>query len=310
MTQATHLRSLQAIELAIRTGSLKAAGERLKITPAAVGQRIKLLEDYLGVDLLVRRRTGIAPTRALEAALPHLIAAFREVDTVAQLLDFQRMHELQIVADSDWAELWLLPRLPQFRQTHPNTRFCVNGVGDVPVRLGQADCEIWFGAPRAGAHEHFLFRDYLAPIGSPENTLRTSKVPGDVRLEGFPLLHLNCYNGDPDAMSWPKWIERFGSRKTAPGRGIRYQRVAHALEAVYSNAGLIICGLALTEQGRVEKRLSLPFPISHGAWTGHAYRVNFREGSLKRTQTVQFRDWLLEEAGATETRLRGLTKAV
>ena len=56
MAVTTHLKSLQALELAVRTGSFKAAAETLGITPAAIGQRIRSLEDYLGTDLLVRGR--------------------------------------------------------------------------------------------------------------------------------------------------------------------------------------------------------------------------------------------------------------
>ena len=306
MAQPSHLRSMQALELAIRTGSLQAAAAELGITPAAVGQRIKLLEDYLGVSLLVRGRSGVRPTRALESALPHLSAAFREVETVARFLDFQRVHELHIVAESDWADLWLKPRLPKFREAHPNTRFCVNGVGDVPVRLGQADCEIWFGEAR-GTTEDILFRDYLAPVSSPENTTRILKLPSDECLEGFPLLHLDCYDADPHAIGWPEWIRKYGHRRTAPERGIRYRKVVNSLEAVYANAGLMICGLALIETGYAEQKLSLPFPLSHGEWSGHAYRISFRDSALRRSRAVQFRDWMLKEAAATEERLRELS---
>ena len=34
----------------------------------------------------------------------------------------------------------LKPRLPRFRERHPNIRFCINGEGDVPIRLGRVDC--------------------------------------------------------------------------------------------------------------------------------------------------------------------------
>jgi LysR family glycine cleavage system transcriptional activator len=45
MVAVTHLKSLQAVELAIRKGSLKEAADVLGITPAAVGQRVRALED-------------------------------------------------------------------------------------------------------------------------------------------------------------------------------------------------------------------------------------------------------------------------
>ena len=68
MTAVSHLKSFQALELALRTGSLKAAADALAITPAAVGQRIKALEDYLGIDLVVRARSGLCPTATLSLA--------------------------------------------------------------------------------------------------------------------------------------------------------------------------------------------------------------------------------------------------
>src|SRR4029077_3145735 len=105
----SHLKALQALELALRLGSLQAAGSALWITPAAVGQRIKTLEDYLGVDLVVRGRSGLRPAPALSKALPHLSRAFVELAGAAEALEFQRVNEIQIAADTDWAELWLKP---------------------------------------------------------------------------------------------------------------------------------------------------------------------------------------------------------
>ena len=115
MDQPSHLRSLQALELALRSGSLKAAAAQLAITPAAVGQRLKALEDYLGVDLVVRGRSGLQPTPELSGALPHLHAAFRELAQAADLLELQRGQQIRIAAASDVADLWLAPRLPTFR---------------------------------------------------------------------------------------------------------------------------------------------------------------------------------------------------
>jgi len=304
MTATTHLRALQAVELAIRKGSLKGAAEELAITPAAIGQRIKSLEEYLGFDLLVRGRSGIRPTPELEAALAHLGAAFRELDTVARILDFQRVHEIHISADSDWAELWLRPRLAEFREQNPNTLFCINGVGDVPVRLGEADCTVRFGADDPEAAEDLLFHDYLLPLSSPENTQRVASLPKEERLEGFPLLHLNCYTTEAGDLGWIDWIEAFGYRKTAPGRGIRYQRLVHALEAVYADAGFVIGGLALVLPQLDAGALSLAFPIELGKWSRNGYRARFDPLSLRRNAVIRFRDWLLEESGETAATLR------
>ena len=71
----SHLKSLQAIELALRFGSLRKAADALSITPAAVGQRIKAIEDYLGLELVVRGRSGLPAPPAVYDALGHISAA-------------------------------------------------------------------------------------------------------------------------------------------------------------------------------------------------------------------------------------------
>jgi len=297
MTATSHLRSFQALELAIRTGSLRAAAKALAITPAAVGQRVKALEDYLGIDLLTRGRSGLRPTPSLHAALPHLSAAFDQLDAAANLLELQRGQEIHIAAASDFADLWLKPRLGAFKAKHPNILFCINGEGEAPLRLGPVDCEMSFGPRREGGD--WLFEDFVLPISSPENTARIARLSEVERLEGFPLLHLDFYKDDPAAPDWERWIASQGLRRTAPERGIRFQRITPVLEAVLANAGLAICGVALLAEFIEDGRLSLPFPVSGGTWTGHGFQARFRGDALIRPQVKRFRDWLLGESAAT-----------
>lgn len=308
MTIFSHLKSFQALELAVRLGSLKSAAEALSITPAAVGQRIKALEDYLGVDLVIRGRSGLSPSPELSGAMEHLRTAFRALDAAADHLDLQRTREIHIAAHTDFVKLWLEPRLDRFRTRHPNVRFCINGEGDAPMRLGQADCEIRFGAPREDSGIDFLFHDYLIPVLSPENTARISKLDQKDRLEGFPLLHLDFYKDDPGAIDWPEWIKANAYPRTAPERGIRFQRVVPALEAVLSDAGLMIGGLALLSRYVDEGHLSLPFPISTGRWTEHGYQARFRSDALAWPQVRLFRAFLAEESRATNLWLTDQTK--
>lgn len=306
----SHLKSLQALDLALRLGSLQAAARALWITPAAVGQRIKALEDYLAVDLVVRGRSGLRPTAELAGALEHLRAAFRELDTVATMLNLQRGDEIHIAATSDFAELWLGPRIEEFRAEHPHVLFCINGEGDAPLRIGLVDCEISFGPQRRGANDDVLFADFLLPVGSPENARRISSIALRDRLEGFPLLHLDFYKEDPSALNWANWIETQRMRRTQPNRGIRFQRIRPALEAVLANAGLTICGLALLAAYVDNGTLSLPFPPSTGRWTQHAFQARFRPDALLRPQVKHFREWLVRQAAVTSTWLAERVVAV
>jgi LysR family glycine cleavage system transcriptional activator len=295
----SHLKSLQALELALRLGSLQAAGSALWITPAAVGQRIKALEDYLGIELVVRGRSGLRPTSELLGALDHLRAAFQELDAVATVLNLQRGDEIHIAATSDFADFWLKPRIGRFKAEHPHVLFCINGEGDAPLRIGQVDCEISFGPQRSNASDDLLFRDFVVPISTPENTRRISKIALRDRLEGFPLLHLDFYKEDPSAPNWAAWIKAQRLKRTEPNRGIRFQRIRPALEAVRANAGLTICGLALLGPYLEDGTLSLPFPVSTGQWTDHAFEARFRTDALLRPQVKHFREWMVGEATVT-----------
>lgn len=295
----THLRSLQALELALRTGSLQAAADALWVTPAAVGQRIKSLEDYLGVDLLVRGRSGLKPTAELSGALEHLRAAFEELDAAATVLNLQRGDQIQIAAASDFVDLWLRPRLGAFIAEHPQLRFCINGEGDAPLRIGAIDCEIRFDLARREPGEDVLFRDFVLPVSSPENTRRLTRVKPRERLEGFPLLHVDFYKDDPELPNWRSWTVLHRFRRTDPNRGIRFQRIQPALEAVGANAGVALCGLALLSAHIQRGELNFPFPIATGHWSTYVFQVRFRPEALARPQVKHFRQWLLAEAMVT-----------
>jgi LysR family glycine cleavage system transcriptional activator len=214
------------------------------------------------------------------------------------MLNLQRGDEIHIAATSDFADLWLKPRLESFRAEHPHVLFCINGEGDAPLRIGQIDCEISFG-PLRDARDDLLFRDFVLPISSPENTRRISNVALHDRLEGFPLLHLDFYKEDASAPNWATWIKTQRLKRTEPNRGIRFQRIKASLEAVRANAGLTICGLALLGPYINDDTLSLPFPVATGQWTDHAFQARFRPDALLRPQVKRFREWLVGQATAT-----------
>jgi LysR family glycine cleavage system transcriptional activator len=298
MAATSHLKSFQALAMALRTGSLKAAADELAITPAAVGQRIKVLESYLGVELLVRGRLGLRPAEELSEALPHIEAAFRELDRAAGLLDLQRGDEIHIAAPSDFVELWLKPRLSRFHDRAPKTLFCINGEGEARYRLGRVDCAIRFAPRDERRSGEELFADWLIPICAPENLQRLAAIAPGHRLEGFPLLHLDAYKDDPAAIGWPQWIAARGLSRTAPERGIRFQRIAPALDAVQSAAGLMICGLALILERVEDGTIALPYPASAGVWTSHVYQARLAPAA-GRPHLQRFRQWLLEEGRIT-----------
>ncbi|MGO4465905.1 LysR family transcriptional regulator, partial [Pseudoduganella sp. RAF53_2] len=74
-----HLNALRAFEASARHQSFSAAAAELNVTPAAVGQLVRALEDWLGAPLFLRNasgRTRLVPTESAERALPNIRAGF------------------------------------------------------------------------------------------------------------------------------------------------------------------------------------------------------------------------------------------
>lgn len=290
--------------MAIRTGSLKAAAQALGITPAAVGQRIRALEDFLGTDLLLRGRSGLQPTPELEHALADLRIGFAALDRVTETLNFQRVSEVHIVADPDWAELWLAPRLPGFRASFPKILFCINGAGDVPVRLGSPDLRITYG----GDAGEVLFRDVLVPVTGLDNPRRIADWNTALPMEGMPLLHLKSQQNSQDHPGWVDWFERFGLRESGTDRGVNYQHTRVALEAVRENVGFLVCGLSLVLADLEEGAIVAPFALAQHLIAPHPYRLITRTDTATRPPIQKFLTWLRGAAADTQTRIEHLSR--
>src|SRR5262245_48266993 len=79
MRAPTQLNALRAFEAAARHLSFAAAADELNVTPAAVGQLVRGLEETLGFALFHRSQAGPARlvlTEAALSALPDLQAGF------------------------------------------------------------------------------------------------------------------------------------------------------------------------------------------------------------------------------------------
>ncbi|WP_280218459.1 LysR family transcriptional regulator ArgP [Nocardia neocaledoniensis] len=109
------LDQLRALDAALTEGTFDAAARRLNVTPSAISQRIKALEEAAGRILLQRSK----PVRATESGLAVLRLA-RQVellarDTARELGDADRpagrAPRIPIAVNADSLETWVMPAL-------------------------------------------------------------------------------------------------------------------------------------------------------------------------------------------------------
>lgn len=122
----THLplNGLRVLDAAARHLSFTRAADELAVTPAAVGQQIRALEDTLGTVLFRRTARGLELTPEAEAGLDALRRGFLCFeDAVRAMQAGQSSKVLTIAAPRDFTAKWLAPRLAEIAARDPELRF-------------------------------------------------------------------------------------------------------------------------------------------------------------------------------------------
>lgn len=136
------LNALRVFDAAARSLSFTRAADELAVTPAAVGQQIRALEETLGVILFRRTTRGLELTPEAERALPHLRAGFAAFEeTVSALQEGQAATRLSLGCARGAIRHWLLPRLTPWLNAHPHATVQILAL-DGPVDFAQANLDL------------------------------------------------------------------------------------------------------------------------------------------------------------------------
>lgn len=122
----THLplNALRVFDAAARHLSFTRAADELAVTPAAVGQQIRALEDVLGVVLFRRTSKGLELTPEGEAGLDPLREGFlRFEESVEAMQAGQASDRYTIAVPREFYAEWLAPRLARFQAGTPGVQY-------------------------------------------------------------------------------------------------------------------------------------------------------------------------------------------
>ena len=141
----THLplNALRVYDAAARHLSFTRAADELAVTPAAVGQQIRALEDHLGTVLFRRTSKGLELTDEGLAGLEPLREGFLKFEESVQAMQAgQASDRFTIAAPREFYAQWLAPRLARFALAQPDARFTF--VADEAADFTEAnlDCAI------------------------------------------------------------------------------------------------------------------------------------------------------------------------
>lgn len=140
----THLplNGLRVLDAAARHLSFTRAADELAVTPAAVGQQIRALEDTLGVVLFRRTARGLELTPEGESGLDALRQGFLCFeDAVRAMQSGQSSKVLTIAAPRDLTAHWLAGRLAEIAKDDPELRFHLVAADD-PIDFTEANLDV------------------------------------------------------------------------------------------------------------------------------------------------------------------------
>ncbi|GAA0904760.1 transcriptional regulator GcvA [Rothia nasimurium] len=303
MKSPVFLNALRAFEASARHQSFSAAAAELSVTPAAVGQLVRSLEDWLGTRLFHRSTSGkarLVPTEAAERALPDIRAGFDRLTLgLSRLRESSASGVLTVTVSPAFAAKWLLPRLEHFQAEYPDTDvrldtslklmdFTAQGI-DIGVRYGRGE---W-----PGLVAEKLMDEQLFPVCSPQWLRQHPDVSEPSSLSARMLIHDQSVDTHIGFASWPTWLAHAGTPEVDTTRGLRINNSAAVLQAAIDGHGVALARSVMVRDDLASGRLVRLFPHI-GQASELAYFVVYRAECASLPKLLAFRDWLMHEARA------------
>lgn len=285
------LNALRSFILVAEKGSLAAAAALQNITQPAVSKRIKLLESHLGLCLLDRRPNTIALTNAGRQYAEDIRKAFRSIEDATSRLQIDRAGPLRLRCYTTWATRWLIPRLPKFREAHPECEIEIRTSVE-PVDFARDDVAAAVASAgefppidNAGRLQSIL----IAPFAAPGVAARmANSLAGSTRLASK--------NRPAD---WETWQKATGTAMTGPI--LTFETTALAIEVALSGLGVVIASKFMVAEDLACNRL---VQLGELVDSGSRYWLILPQ-KVDRPGTYVFRDWLIAEVEQEENSVGG-----
>jgi LysR family transcriptional regulator, glycine cleavage system transcriptional activator len=288
------LNTLPAFRVVARLGNLRAAAQELNLTHSAVSQQIKLLEEQVGFELFERRgrrivlnAAGATLQRAVEPALDRLDEGLRSAAAAAK----GESQRIRLTLLSSFAQRWLLPRMPRWRERHPDISLELHTTPQLVdlVREGYHVALRQGVGPWRGLQAEQLMDSPLVVLGSPAAAQRL-KGSGMQALNEEPLL------GDGDW--WERWFA-LGGWHGAVNPVASFNDSGLMLQAVEQDIGIGLAREVLAADALRDGRLVRLSPMALPDPTAYAFWCVFPPELESWPPLLAFRQWLSDELALT-----------
>ncbi len=292
-----HVTWLRAFEAAARHSSFSDAAAELNLTPAAVSQQIRLLEQHLGIALFRRLPRGVALTDIGQAYALPIRKSFTEMqDATEGLFTVRRKRKVRIRASISYATLVLAPRLKEFHDLHPEIEISLaTAVWSDRMDDERIDLDIRYGSGHWNEPE-------ISRLGSEVATLVCH--PAHLAAQGArptaqALLAAGTVPVLGSEVEWARLSERFDLGTPEPPVWLSADSSLIALQTIAAGFGTALIHESFSRSFLDAGTLVSPFP--YRLPIREAYFLVKRDGAEERAEVETFRRWLVGSLPQPET---------
>ena len=291
--QRSHLPllGLRAFEATARHLSVSKAAMELCVTPGAISQQVKLLEESIGVALIQRSGRAIELTDAGLLLQPQLTQALDWISVALDSVTRKRNKStIKLTLLPTLAEKWLMPRLAGFHGAHPELDIQImTSFRSVELEEEDVDMASWIGPNLPpGVSGVRLFDDEFMPVCSPAllNGPIPLHKPSD--LSRFTLL-----KAVPRADYWSAWLTQVREPDLKAAHSLSFGSSSLAIQAAIDGVGIALVQHAYIKTNLAAGTLVAPFDVKVRGKNG--YYLGWSAARPVSEALALFRDWILEE---------------
>jgi DNA-binding transcriptional LysR family regulator len=289
------LDALKGFDAAARHLSFTRAASELSLTQSAISRQVQTLEEQLGVRLFVRgvRKLTLTPEgERLHRAAAQALADLAEV--CAGLRAGQRRPRVTVSAAISIAALWLVPRLGQFQERHPEVDVRLSADNrTVDLAREEVDVALRYGPPELMPSDALLlFDEIVFPVAAPVIARAFPPEPSAAALAAGSLL---ANTGEPTpGLDWSPWLVSLGLEKARPKALIQFNQYDQMIRAAADGQGIALGRGPLVRRLIDEGRLA-PLMEARERIASRGYYL-LRAGGALRPEVAAFTAWLIDEA--------------
>ncbi|WP_044471130.1 transcriptional regulator GcvA [Mannheimia massilioguelmaensis] len=282
------LNSLKAFESAARFLSFTKAADELFVTQAAVSHQIKLLEDFLGIKLFIRKNRALELTEQGKNYFLDISPILQKLADVTGKLMTEENQHLTISVPQSFGIHWLVPRLSDFNQRYPGLEVRIKSTEqDEGLLTNDTDVAIYYGHGNwDNLQAERLSTDNLLILASPR-LLAEKPVNKKEDLLNHTLIHV--YTRD----NWQMMAIALGVDNLNIQHGPLFSHTFMALQAAVHGQGIVLANSILAQQEMDKGNLQVVLPME--LHDPKSFYVVSDANRIKDPNIIAFREWIMQE---------------